>query len=417
MIVFILEAWHALEWKRTAVPFHEAGSPWRVIPITMDACRQMLSHLKADSSPCFLLLISGDWVRSTFPAEAIRWMEQLEPGDTGVIPAVSGDFFRHTPILWRTSAVRELLSASSDLFALPFAEWLGFAICQRMGRNGNWQTKSCGGWLPREQRAPIRTKSDPIRALTEPILASKAQISPTAGEQAKATIVICTYNNPGYLPWSVRSVIVQTLPLWRLIVIDDGSVSEETAGLLRPYKADDRIRLIELDTNRGKGSCLNTTLSLVDTPWLLELDDDDWLTPDCLAHIMKTAERSPPDVAVLFGDSHEWWERKNGQLVYKGIRSGKIDVLSLWADGFPPTPRLYRMDLLRSLGGWRTDDPFNGRLFEDVQMLARLSKQYRFQHVEQPLYHRRIRSSSISRIHANCFQSWKRWFLSEFEQS
>lgn len=417
MIVFILEAWHEPEWKRTALPFHEAGSPWRVIPVTANASQRILSHLSADSSPFFLLLLAGDGVQSTFPAEAMRWTEELEPDDTGVIPAVSRSLPRHAPILWRTSAMKELLSACSDLSALPFAVWLGYGIYKRMGRNGNWRKKSSEGWLPRELRAPIRTKSDPTQALIKPILAAETPISPVAGEQPNATIVICTYNNAGYLPWSVRSVIAQTLPLWRLLVMDDGSVSKETAKLLHSYKSDDRVRLVELDRNRGKGSCMNTTLSLVDTPWLLELDDDDWLTPDCLARMMETAEQSPPDVAVIFADSHEWRERKNGQLVYKGIRSGKIDALSLWSDGYPPTPRLYRMDSLRGLGGWRTDDPFNGRLFEDVQMLARLSKQYRFQHVEQPLYHRRVRSSSISRIHSDCFQSWKQWFLSEFEQS
>jgi glycosyltransferase involved in cell wall biosynthesis len=289
------------------------------------------------------------------------------------------------------------------------------------------------------------------------------------------TIVTCTYNDHKPLPWAVYSVVRQTCPSWELLLVDDGSPGGFPAELALPD--DRRIRRLNLWPNRGKAEALQSALAHARGEWLLELDPDDWLDPAALAILLSAAGRSAvfPAALALTGESplcnsHTGKQAPSQAAEAPAPRVGVISLLAsavakplggqrestpqaviaghcLWRqnrDGsghWRPTglvrpllpsdwrallrgaqtiaPRLYRTCLLRRHGGWLTlpGDPGGGRLYEDIQLLARLI------HAEEPLavlllplYHRRLRAGSVSRRHLSLYPVWRDWFTCYLER-
>lgn len=251
----------------------------------------------------------------------------------------------------------------------------------------------------------------PRREWLLPVLAELLS-SPASGAcscdtgQPVVTIALCVYNDARYLPWAVYSVRRQTHPGWELLLVDDGSSPPQAPQLPR-LPRDPRIRLLHLPLNRGKAHALNAALAQAAGDWLLELDADDWLPPGALARLLSAARgqglrplrRTEPQAVVA---GHRLWrETSRGELVLQPDWSRPASLDGGWhaflEQGAVTAPRLFRTSALRSLGGWRTDDPSEGRLYEDQQMLARfLHANLAILPLDAPLYHRRLRKGSMS---------------------
>ncbi|MEO3945503.1 glycosyltransferase family 2 protein [Gorillibacterium sp. CAU 1737] len=232
------------------------------------------------------------------------------------------------------------------------------------------------------------------------------------------TIALCVHNDARYLPWAIYSVQRQTDPGWELLLVDDGSSPSQAPQLPR-LPRDSRIRLLRLPLNRGKAHALNAALAHAAGDWLLELDADDWLPPDALAQLLSAARghglrplrRAEPQAVVA---GHRLWrETSRGELMPQPGWSRPASQEGGWhaflEQGAVTAPRLFRTSALRSLGGWRTDDPSEGRLYEDQQMLARfLHASLPILPMDAPLYHRRLRRGSTSQT-AKAKASYAAW--------
>ncbi len=113
-------------------------------------------------------------------------------------------------------------------------------------------------------------------------------------------IIIPAYNAARFLPAALDSVIAQTFPDWRILLVDDGS-TDHTPEVLAPYreKLGDRLRYIR-QPNGGLPAARNTAVRHATAEFLAILDaDDEWL-PQRLA---KTLERfrQDPEVGLTYG--------------------------------------------------------------------------------------------------------------------
>jgi glycosyltransferase involved in cell wall biosynthesis len=96
------------------------------------------------------------------------------------------------------------------------------------------------------------------------------------------TYIIATYNRPDTLKVALQSLIRQTYPHWRAIVV--GDKCDERTGICIARINDSRISYLNLTLRCGEQSGPNSVgMSFVQTPFLAFLNHDDLLLPDHVA--------------------------------------------------------------------------------------------------------------------------------------
>ena len=102
------------------------------------------------------------------------------------------------------------------------------------------------------------------------------------------TVIIPAYNAEDYIERCVRSVLAQTHPALRLLVVDDGS-TDRTGEILDALSRED-ARLVPLHVeNGGPAAARNRALDTLgpETDYILFSDADDEMPPDALAYALR----------------------------------------------------------------------------------------------------------------------------------
>ncbi len=97
---------------------------------------------------------------------------------------------------------------------------------------------------------------------------------------AKVSVIVPTYNRADLIPYTINSVLSQTMSDWELIVVDDGS-TDDTESAVRRYQ-DARVRYIRQE-NAGVSVARNRGAAHATGEYLCFLDSDDELLPQKLA--------------------------------------------------------------------------------------------------------------------------------------
>lgn len=108
---------------------------------------------------------------------------------------------------------------------------------------------------------------------------------------ALITIAMPVYNADRYLRPAVLSILRQTMPRWRLIIIDDGS-SDGAVDSIRDL-CDPRIEILRDGSNKGLAARLNEAIDLARSPYFGRMDQDDISYPERLARQLEMLERNP----------------------------------------------------------------------------------------------------------------------------
>lgn len=214
----------------------------------------------------------------------------------------------------------------------------------------------------------------------------------------KVTVVIPFFNRAKYLPKALESVFRQTYTGWKLILVDDGSTDKYVPSI-QPYLDDSRVKLIRNSSNLGQSKSLNAALAIVDTPYMIQLDSDDWYSSHCLEILVREADKQSKQVAVISGDLNIMWEDAEGKLTRKKIKRGRFftDRYEFLLANTNVVPRFYRVSALRKVGGWPTHDPYEGRYREDMLVLYKLIGDFHFHSVHTPIYHQRVHSDNLTK--------------------
>ena len=109
------------------------------------------------------------------------------------------------------------------------------------------------------------------------------------------TVVIPAYNAAPFIADTVASLLAQTMPPERIIIVDDGSPDDTprvVAGLQGP------ITFIRQD-NAGPGSATTRGIALTDTEFVATVDQDDLWLP-AKAELQLARLGSDPDAAAVF---------------------------------------------------------------------------------------------------------------------
>src|SRR5579871_1565994 len=184
-----------------------------------------------------------------------------------------------------------------------------------------------------------------------------------------------------WLTRAIESVQEQIYPEWELCIAEDCATVPHIRPLLRQFAAaDSRIRVRYLDKNRNISGASNAAAELASGEFLLFLDQDDEITPDCLLEVAKAITNGArADIIYSDDDKIDQAGRRYGP-VFKPEWSPEL-LLSFMYFGHV---FVVRRELFIAEGGFRAG--FEG--CQDYDLALRLTdRPRRVVHIPRILYH------------------------------
>jgi glycosyltransferase involved in cell wall biosynthesis len=183
-----------------------------------------------------------------------------------------------------------------------------------------------------------------------------------------------------------------------LLIVDDAS-TDDSLTIVHDLLSDPRVTLVKNEKNLGQSKTQNIGLSQINTVFTMMLDSDDWLFPDTLEILLKEADGLPDDVGLICGQKTVVVQDHDGDVLYRAldIRGRSYDdPYEFLLSNYVPYPRFYRTSALKHVGGWPTDDPYEGRYLEDRRMDVLLIEHYKIHWIGKMLYNYRKHINNVT---------------------
>lgn len=124
-------------------------------------------------------------------------------------------------------------------------------------------------------------------------------------KQISISIIVPIYKiRENYLRQCIDSLINQTLRDIEIILIDDGSPDNDGVICDEYGKADDRIVVIH-QQNQGVSMARNAGMEAARGTYIMFVDPDDWVEPDCCSRILQVANDGQWDVVYFQSDNND----------------------------------------------------------------------------------------------------------------
>lgn len=150
---------------------------------------------------------------------------------------------------------------------------------------------------------------------------------------ATIDVIIPIYNKVIYLERALDSVLAQTYPVNKIIVVDDGS-TDDVLGAVTDYQSKNGRQIIYLhQENSGPGSARNLGLTVSTSEYVSFLDSDDEILPNLLEEQMAVFDNnSSKDLAMVY--SLMSYIDTEGRMIKKGDLPEKMTEEGLWIKGW-----------------------------------------------------------------------------------
>ena len=116
------------------------------------------------------------------------------------------------------------------------------------------------------------------------------------------TVLTPVYNGLPYLKEAIESTLNQTYKDFEYFIIDDASPNKEVIDLIRSYK-DPRIRIVVNESNLGVSETINKALSIIESKYIVRLDQDDVSLPSRIQKQIDYLEKHP-DISIVCSWEH-----------------------------------------------------------------------------------------------------------------
>lgn len=182
------------------------------------------------------------------------------------------------------------------------------------------------------------------------------------------SVIIPVYNRSSVVVRTLDSVKAQTYRPLRLILVDNESSDDSLFTLLHwssQNQAEDFHIEVLSESVSGAAATRNAGLAVVDTPWVMFFDSDDYMHPNHIASAFDTLAKNP-DADIVGWDVN--LHTLEGKVVRKNF--AKKDCLyNCVLDGTMATQRyMVRTSILRSVGGWNS----SVLVWNDIELGTRL---------------------------------------------
>ncbi len=231
------------------------------------------------------------------------------------------------------------------------------------------------------------------------------------GNLPLVSVVVPCYNHEKYVKETIESIINQTYKNIELIVIDDGSKDNSVEAIKEMIPAcEKRFPRFEFRhrENKGLSATLNEMVDWAEGKYFTGCASDDILLPSKISLLVEKLESSDDSYSVAFGDaifiddnSNEVFiDRKTGEYTteengskffldyytferdfdYKDEKSFGSYKTLLAGNYLPAMSYVIKLDKIREVGAWTS-----GNTIEDWEMWLKLSKNYKFAYIDEPV--------------------------------
>lgn len=204
------------------------------------------------------------------------------------------------------------------------------------------------------------------------------------------TVAMPTYNAEKHIGEAINSVLNQTFEDFELLIINDGSL-DHTLEIISSY-TDPRIRLIDLEKNKGIAHCRNLALQEARGEFIAWTDSDDLNEPTRFEKQIYFLQHN-----FDFGGCGTWLSRfkdSKTQYVTKAYSDPeKIRAALLFKPAsIPNATAMLRLAEIRKYG-LRYDESL--KISEDYDFIFNCSRHLKFSNLQEILYRYRDSETSI----------------------
>lgn len=197
------------------------------------------------------------------------------------------------------------------------------------------------------------------------------------------SVVLPTYNRANSLKRSINSVLNQTYTDFELIVVDDDSTDD--TRLIVNQIDDDRVRLIEHNTNRGAPAARNTGIEAARGDFIAFQDSDDEWDEEKLKKQISVFDDVSSEVGVVYtrfcrlslDGTHRTCIPKDAI----GPKEGDLSDLLLCQNIITTQAAVVRRECFETVGNFDENLP----RFQDWELWIRVAEKYEFKIVDEEL--------------------------------
>lgn len=206
--------------------------------------------------------------------------------------------------------------------------------------------------------------------------------SPMKKMSQTVSVIVPVYNVEKYLHECVDSILNQTYQNLEVILVDDGS-TDNSGTICDIYEKDERVRVIH-KKNGGLGAARNAGIDLASGEYLLFVDSDDALFPDCVKELVQGMQKYDADAAICGFACYDGTEIRQtiNPVKEAEVITGK-EVSHRYFDSYEQSlfytvawNKLYKKELFASKryveGRLHEDEDLTLRLLFDVQRIVLL---------------------------------------------
>ncbi len=208
------------------------------------------------------------------------------------------------------------------------------------------------------------------------------------------SVILATKNGEKYIDRAIESVLNQTEKDIELIVISDGSTDGTPSKVKDWNSKDQRVKLIELESNVGPGIARDCGIRKSQGQYIAFIDDDDyWISKEKLSLQKKFLDEHADHVAV--GSTVTHLVDENDSLIryfHRPSKDAKIKKTILLRNCFVTTSVMCRKDTYLQAGGFK-----NMYLSEDYELWLRMGLLGKFANIPDTEVAYTIRNASASR--------------------
>lgn len=201
------------------------------------------------------------------------------------------------------------------------------------------------------------------------------------------SVIMGVHDEAAFVGDAVDSILAQSFADFEFLVVDDAS-TDGSRAIVESYD-DERIELLENESNRGLTRSLNRALREASGEYVARQDADDESHPRRLERQVRFLEREP-DVALVGTGAHLIDEDGSTRARRVVLRDPTFEVL-LDKNHIIHGSILARRAVLEELGGY--DEFF--RYGQDLDLWLRLTRDHRVANIPEPLYRLRIHDESV----------------------